>query len=389
MHEVRERVEKLAEELAARAEEADALGCLPDDTAEQLRAAGVVRLLQPVEYAGFEASPVEFFETVLAVGARSAAAGWVSGVVGVHPFEIAQADRRVQDEIWGLDPDTWVASPYAPFGRARRVEGGYRFSGRWPFSSGTDHCEWVVLGGLLVDDDGRPQPPEPFRHFVLPRRDYEVLHDSWQVMGLQGSGSKDVVIRDAFVPDHRVIDPADLREGRAAQVAGRGDVPLYRMPNHTMFASAIIAATLAMAEGAVAHAVAHLRMRPTAAGRPSAADLGVLGAATADVAASRVHFLADIQRMYDVVCAGGRVDLATRVEIRRNQVRASRRAVDAVDRVFAVTGGGGLRSDNPLQRYWRDLHAGMNHICNVADPMYDADGRLRFGHPLPPGLTAI
>jgi alkylation response protein AidB-like acyl-CoA dehydrogenase len=161
------------------------------------------------------------------------------------------------------------------------------------------------------------------------------------------------------------------------------------MPNHTMFAAAITAATLAMAEGAVAHAVAHLRMRPTAEGRPSAGDLSVLGEVTADVAAGRVHFLSDVARMYDRVSGGTRIDLATRVTVRRNQVRASRRAVDAVDRLFAVTGGGGLRSDNPLQRYWRDLHAGMNHIVNVAAPIYDADGRLRFGHPLPATLRNI
>lgn len=209
MGELVDRVEELAEFFTLQAEESDTLGLLPDQTAKALRELGVVRALQPKDLGGTQSHPREFFEAVLAIGNRAASAGWVASVVGVHSFELAQGTRELQEEIWGEDPDTWVASPYAPIGRARRSDGGWIFSGRWPFSSGTDHCSWVVLGGMLTDDDGGVRP-DGLRHFIIPRSDYTVLHDSWNVMGLQGTGSKDVVIDHAFVPDHRIIDPEDL-----------------------------------------------------------------------------------------------------------------------------------------------------------------------------------
>nr|ART39079.1 H504 [uncultured bacterium] len=124
MHEVTERIKDLAEYFEEHAPESDQLGRLSDGEAQKLREAGVIRLLQPREFGGHEAHPADFFDAVIEVGTHSGPAGRIAGVVGVHPFEFGQLDRKVQEEIWGEDPDTWVASPYAPIGRARPVEGG-------------------------------------------------------------------------------------------------------------------------------------------------------------------------------------------------------------------------------------------------------------------------
>ena len=388
MSSVLERIDALSTFLEDQAEEADQLGRMPDETARRLREAGVMRMLQPKDFGGMESSPVDFFEAVLRIGSHAGSAGWVSGVVGVHPFEIGVGTRAVQEEIWGEDPDTWIASPYAPFGRARPVEGGYVFSGRWPFSSGTDLCQWIVLGGMVTDQEGAVAGPDAVRHFILPRADYEILADSWQVVGLRGTGSKDVVIQDAFVPAHRVIDPADLESGAAAERAGRGDAPLYRMPFHVMFAGTIAAGTLALAEGALGAFVAYSRSRKTRAGHQVSQDphqLASLGGAAADVQASRVQFLGDMRRLWDLAQANRPIDLALRAEVRRNQVRAVRRSVDAVDRLMAHAGGASMRIDNPIQRFWRDAHTGLAHAANVADPIYAAYGLNLYGRPMPPG----
>ena len=115
MSELLDRIEELADLLADQAEEADALGHLPDVTHKALREAGIVKALQPKDFGGAELHPREFFEGILAHRRPlTRSAGWVSSVVGVHSFEIAQGTRQVQEEIWGEDPDTWVASPYAP-----------------------------------------------------------------------------------------------------------------------------------------------------------------------------------------------------------------------------------------------------------------------------------
>ena len=170
--------------------EADHLHRLTSGTVQVLRDSGGFRLLLANDLGGEEAHPVDFVDWVIAVGAEQPSAGWVAGVVGVHPWEISFMDRRVQEEIYGEDPDTWVASPYAPFGLATRVEGGYLFSGDWPYSTGTDYCDWVILGGMVeAPEGGQPVVPD-VRHFVLPRGDYEIVDGTWNVMGLKGTGSK-------------------------------------------------------------------------------------------------------------------------------------------------------------------------------------------------------
>ena len=122
----------------------------------------------------------------------------------MHPYQLAYADPRVAEEIWADDVDTWIASPYAPQGVAKPVDGGYIFNGRWQFSSGTDHCDWIFLGAMhRRRRRADPMMPPQMLHMILPRKDYEIVEDSWDVVGLRGTGSKDVIVKDAFVPDYR------------------------------------------------------------------------------------------------------------------------------------------------------------------------------------------
>lgn len=383
---------KLGPYLESQAEASDEHGKLIDETVTRFKELGFVRMLQPKEYGGYETEPLEFFDTVIELGSHAPAAGWVAGVVGVHPFEIAVADRRVQEEIWGEDPDTWIASPYAPFGRAKQVEGGYIFSGRWQFSSGTSHCQWIVLGGLIVDSDGKPIVEHAERHFVLPRADYEIIEGSWNTVGLKGSGSKDVVITDAFVPDYRVIDPIDDLETYAgAERAGRGDNPLYHMPFHVMFGSIISAQTLGIAKGALQQYIAYTQQRVTARGKVAVTDphmLHVLGHSASEIDASLLQYRDTIQRMWDLAVAGEEVDVLVRTQVRRDQVTAVHRAADAVDRLVELAGGGAMRLEHPLQRFWRDLHTALGHTSNIADRAYANWGLTKFGVELDPGARA-
>ena len=257
-HEVVDRVENLGPELAALADDNESLGKLSDKTVGLLRTAGVIRLLQPKEYGGCAAHPRDFAEAVMAVARHDGAAGWVCGVVGVHPWELAQMDPRHAQEVWGDDPDTWIASPYMPGGIADPVDGGYRLTGRWPFSSGSDHCRWDFLGALLGDGKGRPAGPISVLHVVLPRSDYEIIDGTWDVIGLAGTGSKDVVVRDAFVPEHRVVRQESVMEGAAAETAGLTD-PLYRLPFTAMFPLGMVDQSR-HAQGEILHPSKHHRL---------------------------------------------------------------------------------------------------------------------------------
>lgn len=381
---VLDNIEHIADLLEANAAAGEQLGRLTDETATALKSAGVVRMLQPKDFGGLESHPVDFFRAVLDIGVHDPSAGWVAGVVGVHPHELAHGDRRVQEEVWGQDPDTWVASPYAPMGRARPVDGGYIFNGRWNFSSGTDHCDWVMIGGLLTDQEGNVADPAAV-HFVLPRSDYQIVEGSWDTMGLRGTGSKDLIVSDAFVPDYRTIETTGVTDGTGGKDPSRESIPLFRMPRNVMFSGAITAATLAMAKGTLAAYVAMTRSREGRGGK-AALDpfqLSAMGAAGADIDASVRHLLWDIERVFEIVSRGEVVPLEIRAEVRRNQVQASQRAAAAADNVFRLSGGGSLHHSGALQRRWRDTQAGMHHIQNGSGPIFQAYGLNLFGHPIP------
>jgi 3-hydroxy-9,10-secoandrosta-1,3,5(10)-triene-9,17-dione monooxygenase len=380
-HEVLERVQKAADYFEEHAEDAEQLGQLPDATVEQIKSTGIVRLLQPKEFGGYEAHPCDFLEGVMTLASRCGASGWVAGVVGVHPWELALFDPQVQHEIWDADPDTWIASPYQPGGRARAVDGGYLFSGRWQFSSGTDHCQWVVLGGLFVDDAGKPLADPGSGHFVLPRSDYEIVEGSWEVAGLKGTGSKDLVIRDAFVPSYRIVDEAKLFRGDVSAESGRTS-PLYRMPWMTLFPAAITASVIGMAEGALAATLAYQRSRVNVFETKVVDDphvMAAIGEAASEIDASRRQLIGNVTEIYDVLASGAEVTLGMRAKARRDQVRAAWRCTRAVDTLFASSGGNAIRLAKPIQRFWRDVNAGLNHAVHMSGPVYQGYTAVSMG----------
>ncbi|MGV9924056.1 hydroxylase [Nocardia rhamnosiphila] len=371
----------IADQLRDQAPEAERLGRLPDSTAKLLKSAGPIRLLQPKKYGGFEAHPREFAESVMSAAALDPATGWICGIVGVHPWQLAFADPRVQEEVWGADNDTWMASPYAPTGIARPVDGGYIFNGRWQFSSGTDHCDWIFLGAMLGDEQGGIAGPPTMLHMILPRADYEIVEDSWNVVGLKGTGSKDIVVKDAFVPSYRVMNGDHVIDGTAQREYGVTET-LYKMPWSTMFPLGISAAVIGIAEGALAAHLDYQRGRVGAQGTAVKDDpyvLFTISEAAADINAARQELLANVDRIWGIVESGGEVDFALRAAGRRTQVRAAWRAVMAVDQIFARSGGNALRMDKPLQRYWRDAHAGLNHAIHVPSTVYHASALSSMG----------
>lgn len=384
---VLEAVEARADEIRALGPANEALGRLDDQTAKILRDVGAMRMLQPKTYGGLELHPREFAETVMRMAALDGATGWVTGVVGVHPWEMAMADPRVQEEIWGEDPDTWIASPYAPMGLLRPVDGGYVFNGRWQFSSGTDHCRWIFLGGFLADADGHRLNPPQSVHVILPRADYEIVEDSWDVVGLRGTGSKDVIVKDAFVPDYRVIEYNKVVDGSLAAESGLAN-PAYRLPFSAAFPLGITAAVIGICEGALAHHLDYQRGRVQITGQAAKDDPYVLYAisdAAAEIAASRSALLDNISQIHDAVAAGREISFERRAVGRRTQAAAAWRAVRAVDEIVARSGGNAMRLDNPIQRFWRDAHMGLAHAIHVPGSVFHASALTEIGVEPPQG----
>jgi 3-hydroxy-9,10-secoandrosta-1,3,5(10)-triene-9,17-dione monooxygenase len=387
-HDVTERIEEQREFFAGQAVDAEALGRLPAETTERVKATGVIRLLQPPEHGGYAADPTDFMEAVMALANADAAVGWVAGVIGVHPWEMAFNDGRVLEEVWGQDADTWVASPYAPNGIASPADGGFIFDGNWEFSSGTDSCDWIVLGGLVKGEglvDGIPQ----MYHFLLPRSDYEIVEDSWNVLGLRGTGSKDIIVSDAFVPEYRVLNATKVFDGTAALEAGR-DEALYRMPWSAIFPVALSASVVGICEGALACHFQHQATRTSMLGPMSKNPYlsSRVGEAASEIHASRSQLLYNVSNMYALAQKGTEIPLEMRVASRRDQVRAARRAVEALDDIYIRSGGGATRDEHPLGKWFRDAHTAINHTIFAADDMYHAYAAMMMGQP-PTGFTRL
>ncbi|WP_104104309.1 acyl-CoA dehydrogenase family protein [Arthrobacter sp. 08Y14] len=379
------------EELRSYGQANEDLGKLNEATVDILRQSGVMKLLAPVEYGGTRAHPAEFAETVMKIASLDGAAGWVAGVVGVHPWELELMAPKLQEEIWGADDNTWVSSPYAPMGVVIPTDGGYRFSGHWQFSSGTDHAQWVILGAFIGDAEGKPLMPYESVHVVVPRADYTIVEDSWDVVGLRGTGSKDVIIKDIFVPEYRVINQADLFSGKVARDAGKTD-PIHRIPFYSLFPLGLTSAVVGIAEGALHAHLDYQRDRMQVNGFKSIEDpysMYAVSEAAGEIRASRSAVLDNISRIYDTAAAGREISLEQRAVGRRTQIQAAWRAVAAVDTILSRSGGNGLRMNNPIQRFWRDAHMGLAHAIHVPGPTYHAAVLTELGVEPPANLAAM
>jgi len=359
--EVLTRVRELGPGLRVRARDAEDRRNLPDETVKELKETGLVRLLQPARFGGYEAEPRFFYEACLAVAAACGSTGWVAGVVGVHPWQIAQWDDAAQQEVWGDDPDTWVSSSYMPVGRLTEVTDGFRLSGRWSFSSGCNHCQWVILG-CLEERDGAPPV---MWNALIPRSDYRI-DDVWDPVGLRGTGSNDIVVEDAFVPSRRMLNVPEMFQWNSPGLAVNTN-PLYRMPFASMFANAITVSIIGMGEGMLEEILQQSKSRVSLTWGPASSDphlLSAIGQAASDLSASRAQLLQNIGAMYEVVRNGEPIPMGLRRRCRRDQVAGSQRAIQAIDACYDRAGAGAISMSSPLQRFWKDAHTGRHHTIN-------------------------
>jgi alkylation response protein AidB-like acyl-CoA dehydrogenase len=320
----------------------EALGRLDTRAVALLRESSVIRMLQPEDYGGFATHPGDFAEAVMEIARLDGSTGWIAGVIGVPPWELAVAPRRVRDEVWEADADSWVASALQQTGVLRPIAEGYVLNGRWQLVCGIDHCDWALLGARLVDG-------QRLAHVLVPRADLQIIEDSWNTFGLMGTGGKDVVVEDAIVPEYRVLDYHDIVTGTAAARAGLRN-PIYHLPFSTIYPLGISAAVIGMAEGALAQ---HLATEDRAA------------AAAAEIRVARLTLLDSVMDFFDAVLDGRRIDDAMRARSRRDQLHAVRRAVRALDDIVDRSGSDAMRQDISLQRFWRDVHMGLAHAVST------------------------
>ena len=311
-----DRVRALLPAVRERVARAEALRRLPEETFADFQEAGLFRCLQPKRWQGFELDPATFYQAIVETSAVCASTGWILGVVGVHNWHLALFPPQAQKDVWGEDDSLQLSTSLAPTGKVERVAGGFRLSGRWSFSSGCDYCEWAALGGVAPPAEAGG-PPDA-RMFLLPRGDYEI-DDNWHVVGLCGTGSKDIVVADAFVPDYRThsyLDAFQLRNPGAAL----NDGPLYQLPFGAVFPNSISAPAIGVAMGALAafreqsQARTNLRDGSRLAEDPIMQLRLAESAAEIDGAYHRMH--GNMVEMMELARAGQEIPLARRARYR-------------------------------------------------------------------------
>ncbi len=361
------RARELAPGLVARGAEADALRRIPDSTIAEFREAGFFRMLQPSRWGGHEVDPKTFFDTQIAIATACPSSAWVLGVIGVHAWQLALFDQRAQEDVWAKDSNVLISSSYAPTGKVQRVEGGYRITGRWSFSSGCDHAEWVFLGGF-VPPEGDSKTPD-MRTFLVPRADY-VIDDNWHVAGLKATGSKDIVVENAFVPEHRTHKLIDGYK-RTSPGNAVNPAPLFKIPFGQIFVRSVSTSAIGAAQGAL-DAFRDVASKRIAAGDASkVAEDPSTQVACAEAAAAIDEVKLVLYRNFDELMtaarAGADMPIDRRIRFRYDSSMAVVKCAAAVDRLFTASGGRAIFLNSPILRYFLDVHAARAHYANNPD----------------------
>ncbi len=381
------RARALVPNLRARQAETERQRCVPLISIEEMQAAGLYRVQQPAHYGGLEYGLDTFVRVAMEIASGCGSTGWVFSTGAQHQWQIGMYPRQAQDEVWKDTPAALAGSSYAPTGIAAAVDGGFLVSGKWSFCSGVDNAQWMILG-VRIKEAGDAEPSGV--GFVLVPKDDYVIQENWDVLGLIGTGSHDLVLDDVVVPPHRMLTHAEALSGNppGAEI-NRGD--LFKIPFFAAISICLCAAILGMGQGALEDYLDAMKGRKTR-GAAVSAPRGIaefqtiqlrVGEASAGIDAARELVLRDCRNIMAAMAAGRELTEAERARNKGDLGFAVRLVSRAADLLFESVGGVGLYSHNRVQRAWRDIHAGAKHISMNWDAVGSLYGRVSLG--LPPG----
>lgn len=328
------------------------------DTVDELQEIGFFLALQPERWGGCELDPEDFFKMSVAMAEGCMSSAWACGIIAVHSFQLALMPNGAQEDVWADDIHTRVSSSYAPMGKVEVVDGGFNFSGRWGWSSGSGHCTWALLGGII--------PGEGYRTFLVPKGDY-VIEDTWNAMGLQGTGSNDVVIEGCFVPEHRTHKQMDGFLIKTNPGLAENTAPLYRIPWAQVFARTVCTPAIGACKAAL-----------------ELYKQGVLGSASADptklsgdlatqervakalngIDEMEVVLNRNMQQIMAHVNAGEDIPLQDRIKYRYQASLVIEKSIGIVDSLFEVAGGRSVFVGSEIQQRFLDIHTARAHVAN-------------------------
>ncbi len=345
------------------ADEAEAARRLPFAVVDALVQAGLMRMCVPAAYGGPEVTPMEMVEAIEAVAAADGATGWCVMIASTTSSMSCFLEPAWAKEIYA-DPRVITGGAFAPGGKGVTVDGGHLVSGRWMWGSGTSACQWIT-GGTVTDGG--------FHLMFAPAAEVEIL-DTWYTSGLRGTGSNDFAMSEVFVPTGRSVQPFGAR----AQV----DSPIARFPNFTLLAAGVAATLLGVARHAIDELVDLAQGKVPMFSSKTLAQSSLaqvdVAKAEAGLGAARAFLLDELAQAWSTALAGDRVPVERKARIRLAATHAALASASSVDLAYNAGGGSSVFSANPLQRCFRDVHTGTQHL-QVSTRIYETVGRTLFG----------
>jgi 3-hydroxy-9,10-secoandrosta-1,3,5(10)-triene-9,17-dione monooxygenase len=376
------RARALIPQLRDRAARTEELRRLPPETERDLHETGLFRIVQPKRVGGSEFDYVSLVDCAELLAKGDASVAWNFANLASHHWMLGLFDKRAQDLVWGKDPNTLIASSFIfPAGRAHKVDGGYRLRGSWPFSSGAASCDWNMLASWVSSGD--EADGIEYRIFLVHKNDYQIV-DTWNSVGLRGTGSNDVEVRDAFVPESLTVAVSDLAGGPTPGSVVNPN-PLYALPVFSLFPYVLSGVAVGNAQACLDDYVEVARQRASTYSRAKLADMQStqikIAEASAKIDAARrimrsncIEAMADARR-------GHIPDIAAKTRLRRDGAFSVNLCTEAVSLLFSASGARGLFTAGVLQRQFRDAHAINSHLAFNFDAAGTNYGRVALGLP--------
>jgi len=366
--------------LAERAQKSEDARVLLPENGRLLHERGLFRYHQPRRYGGMELPFVAQTDIVAELARGCPSTAWNVANIGCHHWILAYYEPETQQEVWGANPDVMVASSIAlAAGRGRKVKDGYVVSGRWPFSSAVDNCDWNMLA-VTIYDDGKT--PIDWRLCMVPRSDYKII-DTWYAMGMVGTGSKDIEVKDILVPERRALELTKCRGGldHPGGKVNRG--PLFRIPIVASAGHPLSASALGAAEGALEHVVKVFSKR---VGTYTGAKVSDFQAVQIKIARARAlvdsarYLMRESAIAFDRYAERNEVPaLEEKLRLRIQNTLAVMQSREAVETLWSCYGASGIYTRDPLQRFLRDTQAINQHFSFNFDIAGAAYGTVALG----------
>jgi len=352
----------------------EARGLLPENE-KLLHETGLFRFHQPRSFGGMELPFLAVVDIVAELARGCPSTAWNVGNLGCHHWILGYYEPETQHELWDANPDVLIASSIAlAAGRGKRVDGGFEVSGKWPFSSGVDNSDWNMLAVTVYEHEKAVD----WRLCLVPKSDYQVI-DTWYAMGMVGTGSKDIEVKEVFVPERRALALARCRGGLEHPGAKLNAGPLFRVPIVASAGHPLSATALGTAEGAYEHVRDVFLKR---IGTYTGAKVSDFQAVQVKLARARClidsarYLMRESARMFQ---ENDSLDVETKLRLRAQNAFAVSQSREAVETLWSFYGANAIYTRDPLQRYLRDVQAASQHFSFNFDIAGAAFGTAALG----------